>query len=98
MQVLDQRRHHLAEARIGRTLDLGEHRLGDVVRTLDDHGFLPLYSLTELICLPARLLNPQGQASCPAKLPGADEWPETASTPTIILIRRSTSRRPAMCS
>ncbi len=44
MQVLDQRRHHLAEARVGRTRDLGKHRLGDVVRTLDDHGFLPLYS------------------------------------------------------
>jgi hypothetical protein len=64
MQVLDQRRHHLAEARIGRARDLGQHRLGDVIRSLDDHGSLPLYCaavfLAELICLPARLLNPPG--------------------------------------
>ena len=26
VQVLDQRRHHLAEARIGRALDLAQHR------------------------------------------------------------------------
>ena len=44
----------------------------DLIRTLDDHGFLPaaspLYSLAELICLRARLLNPPG-STLPRDLP-----------------------------
>ena len=37
VQVPHQRRHDLAEARVGRVLDLAQHRLGDRIRSVDDH-------------------------------------------------------------
>jgi hypothetical protein len=37
MQVAHQRRHDLLEPGIGGALQLGQHRLGDVVLILDDH-------------------------------------------------------------
>jgi len=40
MQMAHERRHDLLEAAFGRALQLGQHRLGDVVLVLDDHGGL----------------------------------------------------------
>ena len=41
VQVAHEGRHDLLEARIGRALQLGQHRLGDVFLLFDDHGPAP---------------------------------------------------------
>src|SRR5262249_811242 len=49
MQVPHECRHHLAEARIGCPRDLGEHRGGDVLLTVDDHE--PFLARVRRLCL-----------------------------------------------
>ena len=59
MQVAHERRHDLAEARIGRTLELAQHRLRDEIRSIDDHVHLLAKAISpQRRVSPHHLLNP----------------------------------------